>query len=596
MVIFFFVRIVTTAPHTASKIENNNEVDLDDGNWHHVIVSADMTVLNKVDLYIDDTQITPTISVFTTGSTLNIGGGTFYLGQIQNGNSKLEADIADFWIDTGTYIDLSVEANRRKFIDAAGNPVDLGSDGSAPTGSSPELFLSGDTATWHTNDGAGGGFSEIGALTDAATDPPSAVHNGLIGHWKLDETSGTTAADSAGSNDGTMQGTLDAANDSAPGAVGTALVFDGIDDEIQTASHSPGLANQPFTVSLWAKREWTTNTLGFAFNYDLGGNNSEIQLGFANNRFRCGFRANDLDTTTSYPETDWHHWVCTFDPTTKDRVIYRDGVQVAADVSASNMTGVTGSLHIGGIAGGSFLFRGSIDDVRVYNRVLSTSEIQQLYNMGAPIGSVTSLPQGCPSIGDVCDDGTIYVGLSSDGNIAMFAAPEDAPGGKAYTWNDGNTNWSTTGATDNDDGDGNTATIVVTDSDDVTAGFQTHEAAQYCYDLVSNGADDWYLPGYNELITLMSAAPQIGMLDGSGVNFSYWSSDEANNSQAYRRATGGGGSNGKDSTMHLRCVRKGPAPRCANPYGVEGQMIYNSTSDVAQYCDGARWIAVGKEN
>src|SRR3546814_17811034 len=83
-------------------------------------------------------------------------------------------DGADLWLDPGTYIDLSVTANRRKFVGSgAATSVDLGADGSTPTGTAPLVFLSGATADWHTNKGAGGGFTENGALTDAATDPPA---------------------------------------------------------------------------------------------------------------------------------------------------------------------------------------------------------------------------------------------------------------------------------------------------------------------------------------------------------------------------------------------------------------------------------------
>ena len=53
----------------------------------------------------------------------------------------------------------------------------------------------------------------------------------LVGHWTFDETSGTVAADSAGSNNGTMAGGLTGAN-SISGVVGNALQFDGVDDEI----------------------------------------------------------------------------------------------------------------------------------------------------------------------------------------------------------------------------------------------------------------------------------------------------------------------------------------------------------------------------
>ena len=127
---------------------------------------------------------------------------------------------------------------------------------------------------------------------------------------------------------------------------------------------------------------------------------------------------------------------------------------------------------------------------------------------------------------------------------------------------------------------------------------QTHNAAQYCYDLVSNGADDWYLPGRNELVNiLIPVGIQVGMIDGTGLGDSYWAADENNNQEAYRRSTsGGGGNNDKETTLNVRCVRKGPAPRCANPYGMEGDVVYNTTHNVLQFCDGARWLGIGKVN
>ena len=64
-----------------------------------------------------------------------------------------------------------MEANRRKFIDVDGKPVDLGSDGSTPTGTVPLMFFSGPTDDWHINKGSVGGFTETGAFTDAPYSP-----------------------------------------------------------------------------------------------------------------------------------------------------------------------------------------------------------------------------------------------------------------------------------------------------------------------------------------------------------------------------------------------------------------------------------------
>ena len=88
--------------------------------------------------------------------------------------SKINGEVADFWIDN-TYFDLDVEANRRKFIDANGKPVDLGADGSNPTGSAPWCFLSiadGEVASdWATNKTGNGDFTITGSLALGASSP-----------------------------------------------------------------------------------------------------------------------------------------------------------------------------------------------------------------------------------------------------------------------------------------------------------------------------------------------------------------------------------------------------------------------------------------
>jgi hypothetical protein len=53
------------------------------------------------------------------------------------------ADVADVYFAPGQFLDLSIPGNVAKFI-SAGKPVDLGSDGSTPTGIAPLVFLSGD--------------------------------------------------------------------------------------------------------------------------------------------------------------------------------------------------------------------------------------------------------------------------------------------------------------------------------------------------------------------------------------------------------------------------------------------------------------------
>jgi hypothetical protein len=140
--------------------------------WHHVLISIDGGT-GRRQIYIDDAVPALTTSTINAGNIgWNQAGITDWaIGAVTNGSQKSIMDIAEFYINSAASLDLSVETNRRKFIDASGKPVDLGSDGSTPTGTSPILFLSGPTVGWHTNKGTGGGFTENGALTTASTSP-----------------------------------------------------------------------------------------------------------------------------------------------------------------------------------------------------------------------------------------------------------------------------------------------------------------------------------------------------------------------------------------------------------------------------------------
>ena len=151
-------------------LANYNLTWIDDTDWHHLVFSFDMSDSNKRHIYVDDvSDITaPDIYIddfiYATVAETAIGGG-------QTGALKFSGDLADLWMDMGTYIDLSIESNRRKFISASGMPMYLGEDGSLPTGAAPDIFLTGDTENWHTNKGTGGGFTENGALTYSSSRP-----------------------------------------------------------------------------------------------------------------------------------------------------------------------------------------------------------------------------------------------------------------------------------------------------------------------------------------------------------------------------------------------------------------------------------------
>jgi hypothetical protein len=155
-------------PVSAFAIDKASTSDWNEADgWHHVLCSWDMAV--GFQLYVNDASDAAAGGTFTN-TDLNQVGSDWWIGTDNTTTPRGDFDIADLW-HARTRIDLSVEANRRKFRSAAGKPVNLGSDGSTPTGSAPLIYQSGSVAAWHTNKGSGGGFTLTGTLTASADSP-----------------------------------------------------------------------------------------------------------------------------------------------------------------------------------------------------------------------------------------------------------------------------------------------------------------------------------------------------------------------------------------------------------------------------------------
>lgn len=134
------------------------------GPWVHVLASFDLGNPAKCHLYVDDVStVQPNLY---TNDTIDFTMPDWGVGALASGGAPFTGSMADLWFAPGIYLDLSIEANRRKFIDSAGDPVDLGANGNVPTGASPLVFFSGALAAWHTNKATGGGFTKVGTLTE----------------------------------------------------------------------------------------------------------------------------------------------------------------------------------------------------------------------------------------------------------------------------------------------------------------------------------------------------------------------------------------------------------------------------------------------
>lgn len=140
--------------------------------WFHVLGSWDLANANGW-LYINDSDDLAGGSTLTN-DTIDYVDPDYGVGGLPGGaggGSKLNADMAEFYFDTNTFLDLSVASNRRKFINSGLKPVNLDTDGSRPTGLQPVMYFNDPVPTFETNKGTGANFTEVGALTAGASSP-----------------------------------------------------------------------------------------------------------------------------------------------------------------------------------------------------------------------------------------------------------------------------------------------------------------------------------------------------------------------------------------------------------------------------------------
>lgn len=216
--------------------------------------------------------------------------------------------------------------------------------------------------------------------------------DGLVSHWKMDETSGTTANDSAGNNDGTMGGGLSAANDSVTGAVDTAIKLDGTNDFI-VISYVSAFNPASFSISFWIKGP-TGSASGQVMGLPYAASSS--------NSWSWAFEFNGVDTlnfavddtadniynrSASIPNNTWTHIIGIYDDTAGTVAIYKNNSLAESGSLPNTRSGPTGSpdLTIGAYDqwGGGGYADIAIDDVRFYNRALNASERTALYNLGS---------------------------------------------------------------------------------------------------------------------------------------------------------------------------------------------------------------------
>ena len=226
--------------------------------------------------------------------------------------------------------------------------------------------------------------------------------NPPVAWWKLDEGTGTTFYDSSGN--GNTNSTWSGNTAWAPGNFGSALKFDGNDDSVkipETTSTDVGDLTDSWTVTAWFRSATTTAFSGSIVNkrndgtahapFDVTVNSSgSVGWNIRSNGGGNGSVASAAGHATPF-DLKWHHVAAVRDVANDTLYIYFDGAlagSVADTVTASakNNDGVCmgGYGDFGNCFEGDF--NGDVDQVKIFNYVLSAPQVAYDFNRGGPIG------------------------------------------------------------------------------------------------------------------------------------------------------------------------------------------------------------------
>jgi hypothetical protein len=203
------------------------------------------------------------------------------------------------------------------------------------------------------------------------------IHEGLVGWWRFDEGEGNIAKDSSGNNnEGTIYGAT-----WTDGKYGKALSFDGVDDYV-LISNSPSLqVTGNLTISFWVYLNSLSSTqvvvskMWHEYIVKIMANGAVYFEHQGSAGWECV--ANVLPPGSMTSGT-WIHVAVVRDMSTMTVTGYKNGVANAPRSFTKTPAPTSYNVNIGRETDGYYKLNGILDEVRIYNRALSQTEINEL--------------------------------------------------------------------------------------------------------------------------------------------------------------------------------------------------------------------------
>jgi hypothetical protein len=222
----------------------------------------------------------------------------------------------------------------------------------------------------------------------------ASLRQGLVGAWCPSlGASGFRLIDRSGNNHGVLTN-MDPGTDWVPSGGKLALDFDGVNDNVNIGNIFQYDWQVPRTFSWWMQHSFSGNANIFSKQQNSGSFIGwGVGFGPAVQPFFFAGQGCIVNFPSSYNDGLLHHFVVTWNGSGVVAGFsgWVDGSPVAlsqhSTFSQISTTVVTASdTQMNGRGGGNYTFPGRMDDMRLYNRVLTPSEIQLLYTGGRGVG------------------------------------------------------------------------------------------------------------------------------------------------------------------------------------------------------------------
>jgi hypothetical protein len=189
-----------------------------------------------------------------------------------------------------------------------------------------------------------------------------------------------------------------------------------------------------FTVAMWVK---TTDTAGAAgaqwwsgkglVDGEVGGGGADWGTAIVNGKFVLGVGSSSGDTTVASSvninDGTWHHVAATRDNTSGAMAVYVDGVLRGSGMGPTGSRTFPPNLRIGSLQTGNNFLNGTLDDVRLYDHLLTTNEIAALIAPpAAPIGLVAT-----------SGNGSVALSWSASATATSYFVKRSTTSGSGYT-------------------------------------------------------------------------------------------------------------------------------------------------------------------